>query len=309
MSVISASVGKQKAQDTHVCDGDLVVGRVVLSDGLTDKGGRNRGASQVRERPAAPAPLRAGFANPADTPERIKAGYAPPRVTAREAGQRAIELIRAGTVPNTFVVTGNDKQTKARLVVAIRMGADLGMPPSTALDKIILQDGRYCILCAGALALAQRGGLVERVERKLLGVPDDVRDENTLAEFTDAVSADYRIWRRGQSEPYVGRYSIRDARRAGLWRNPKRPWWMNAPGEMLMVRATAIALRAGFMDNLGGLSILEEVRDLPPAAPTVTNTDFLMDATTEGAAEAIRNMPEGRNPDASAAAARDDGGK
>jgi hypothetical protein len=206
-------------------------------------------------------------------------------MTAREAGQRALELIRAGTVPNTFLVEGDAKKTKARLVVAIRMGADLGMPPSTALDKIILQDTRYCILCAGAVALAQRGGQVERVTRTLQGIeiPEGERAANLVAEFTDQVTADYRIWRRGQSEPYVGRYSVRDARRARLWANPQRPWWMNAPGEMLMVRATAIALRAGFMDHLGGLSILEEVRDLPTAAPTVTSTDFLMDAPAAGA--------------------------
>lgn len=217
---------------------------------------------------------------------RLLTGDAPHKITAREAGQRATELIKAGTVPVTFQVKDDPKKTRARMVAAIRAGADLGMAPSVALDKIILLDGRYCLLCAGALALAQRSGLVERVARTLNGIeiPDGPGAANLLSEFTDTVTADYRIWRRGQSEPYVGRYSVRDAKRARLWMNPNRPWWMNSPGEMLMVRATAIALRAGFQDCLGGLSIMEEMRDLPPAAPAVTNTDFLMDAPMSDAA-------------------------
>jgi hypothetical protein len=207
------------------------------------------------------------------------------KITAREANQRAVEMIRAGTVPLCYQVKNDKKTTQARMVAAIRMGADLGMPPSTALDKIILLEGRYCITCAGALALAHRSGLVDRVQRSLNGIEiPDGEPANTLVEFTEKVTADYRIWRRGQSEPHVGRYSVRDARRAKLWQNPRRPWWMNDPAAMLAWRAASIALRHGFSDCLGGLAILEDIRDLPAAPAAVTNADFLVDAPVIGEA-------------------------
>jgi Ni/Co efflux regulator RcnB len=205
-------------------------------------------------------------------------------ISTREIGQRADELIKAGTVPDTLR-HADRKTMRSRIVQIIRTGADVGMPPSTALSKIILLDNRPCILCAGALALAQRSGLVQRVERAVNGIViDDDGDGDSvelLREFKDQVTADYRIWRRGQHEPYVGRYSVRDARRARLWNNPRRPWWIAAPGQMLLVRATSIALHAGFEDVMGGLSIVEEVRDI--AAPTITppgetTADFLADA-------------------------------
>lgn len=215
---------------------------------------------------------------------------APFPVTTRECGQRADELIKAGTVPDTLR-DADRKKMRSRIVTVIRTGADLGMPPSTSLSKIILLDGRYSILCAGALALAQRSGLVERVQRSLNGIEitDDGDDSSVdlLAEFKDATVADYRIWRRGQSEPYVGRYSVRDARRAKLWQNVRKPWWLNAPQQMLMVRATAIALHAGFEDVLGGLALVEEVRDLPLAPPSETSIDFLTDAVTTGVEHGI----------------------
>lgn len=206
-------------------------------------------------------------------------------LSTREAGQRADELIKAATVPDTLRDLDR-KKMRARIVTTMRMGADLGWPPSTSLNKIILLDGRYSILCAGALALAQRSGLVARVQRVINGVEiTDGGDDSSvdlLAEFKDSTVADYRIWRRGQSEPYVGRYTVRDARRARLWNNARREWWIRAPGQMLMVRATAIALHAGFEDVLGGLSIVEEVRDIAtPAEPQADAIDYLADAVTE----------------------------
>ncbi|MGH6729111.1 MAG: hypothetical protein ACREBK_03065, partial [Sphingomicrobium sp.] len=65
--------------------------------------------------------------------------------------------------------------------------------------------------------------------------------------------------------PYIGRFTVRDAERAGLWMNAKRKPWVHYPKRMLFNRARAFALRDGFADALAGLSITEEVLDtLPP---------------------------------------------
>jgi len=71
---------------------------------------------------------------------------------------------------------------------------------------------------------------------------------------------------------------VKDAKRAHLWNNPKRDPWMKYPQRMLMARARAYALREGFADCLSGLSIAEEIQDLPEAPKPLTDTTFLDDA-------------------------------
>lgn len=208
-------------------------------------------------------------------------------ITRREAAQRARELIRAKTVPDTLQ-HADPKVTLERIVSAMRAGADLGMPPQTALDSIQLWGApgkeRYCIRAEGGLALALGSGLVTSIRSALNGVEiDDAGDDSSidlLAEFPDATSYEIRVWRRGQFDPYVGKFTVRDARRAKLWNNSRYPWWLQYPARMLKWRATAIALHDGFADVLGGLSIMEEMRDVSAAAPPVESdeTDYLADA-------------------------------
>jgi hypothetical protein len=84
----------------------------------------------------------------------------------------------------------------------------------------------------------------------------------------------------GQLELYVGRFSVRDARRAGLWTNTKKKPWFEHPKRMLQWHARAYAMRDGFADCLMGLAIREEVEDLTPE-PVTTDTSFLDDAVLE----------------------------
>ena len=80
------------------------------------------------------------------------------------------------------------------------------------------------------------------------------------------------------------RFSVQDARRAGLWGRPGP--WSQYPQRMLQMRARAFALRDAFADVLGGLYLREELEDAdaggrwaspaplraPPPAPPETST-------------------------------------
>jgi hypothetical protein len=183
-----------------------------------------------------------------------------------------------------------DEEVASRVVVGIMKGAEVGLAPITALGNIAIINGRPCVWGDAAVALVQRTGLVERVEARYEGDERAVGDA-TAAAFPDDFTAVFRIWRRGQSEPYEGRFSVRDARRARLWMNVKRAPWIEYPKRMLLSRARAYALRDGFADALCGLSIREEIDDLPPAPQAATDLDFLADAAVTGTEHAALPAP------------------
>jgi hypothetical protein len=59
----------------------------------------------------------------------------------------------------------------------------------------------------------------------------------------------------------VGRFSVADAKRAGLW--GKSGPWTQYPRRMLQLRARGFALRDAFPDVLKGLVTAEEAQDYP----------------------------------------------
>lgn len=205
--------------------------------------------------------------------------------TIEDVWRIADAIFIAGMVPASYDSKSMDQQqavreTKAKLAIGIMKGLEVGMGPVTALSTIAVINNRPCIWGDGAVALCQRSNAVEWVKQEYAG-----------AEDTDAWTATFIIKRRNQDEPYVGTFSVKQAKRAGLWQNPKRQPWINYPGRMLMARARAYALREGFADCLSGLSIAEEIQDLPEGPKPVADTNFLDDAPTQAAIEHQPEMP------------------
>jgi len=208
--------------------------------------------------------------------------------TWEEVEAWADRIIAGNMVPASYGVeakdTGGDakkaaEQTRARLVIGIEKGLEVGMGPVTALSTIMIVNNRPSVWGDGALALVHRQNVVEKVEQIYEG-KEIVGDKNTIStsDFTDDFSAVFRIWRKGHEAAYEGRFSVRDAKRAHLWNNPRKQPWIEYPKRMLMARARAFALREGFSDCLFGLSIAEEMQDVPEAPPAKTDTSFLDDA-------------------------------
>ena len=148
----------------------------------------------------------------------------------------------------------------------------------------MIVNNRACIWGDGAMALVQARGVVEQVSVEWRGMAPTAEDQPS-----DDWGCVVRIWRKGQSQPYEGKFTVLDAKRAHLWMNPKKQPWVLYPQRMLLNRARAFALRDGFADCLSGLSIAEEIQDLPEAPAEVADTSFLDDepATVTMDAEAL----------------------
>jgi hypothetical protein len=66
--------------------------------------------------------------------------------------------------------------------------------------------------------------------------------------------------RKGESKPHVGKFSFRDAQRAGL---TSKDTYKGYPQDMLMWKARARAFRAAFPDVLKGVSFREDMDERP----------------------------------------------
>lgn len=196
--------------------------------------------------------------------------------TVEEAYRLATAIIRAGLAPDSYNIGGvgpdANNPDPQKILIGILKSLEVGLPPISGLSQIAIINKRPSLWGDGALALVQQAGLVERVEQGFEGA-ENTGDVN-INNFPDDFRAVYKIWRKGQPNPYEGTFSVRDAKRANLWSNPRRPIWIQYPKRMLMARARAYALREGFADALSGLAIREELEELPPLPPAV-DTSFL----------------------------------
>lgn len=196
--------------------------------------------------------------------------------TVEEAYRLATAIIKAGLAPDSYNIGGNgadrDQPDPQKILIGILKSLEVGLPPISGLSQIAIINKRPSLWGDGALALVQQAGLVQRVEQGFEGA-ENTGDVN-INNFPDDFRAVYKIWRKAQPNPYEGIFSVRDAKRANLWSNPRRPIWIQYPKRMLMARARAYALREGFADALSGLAIREELEELPPLPPVV-DTSFL----------------------------------
>ena len=140
----------------------------------------------------------------------------------------------------------------AQVLVAIQMGAELGLAPMASLRTIAVINGRPAIWGDGMLALCRES---------------PVFDANAFKEYYegDPESEEYAAvceCKRKDGQLVVSKFAIRDAKLAGLW--GKAGPWKTYPDRMLKMRARSWALRDTFADVLQGLQCGEEVRDYAP---------------------------------------------
>jgi hypothetical protein len=139
-------------------------------------------------------------------------------------------------------------------LLAIQHGSEIGLSPMQSLQNIACINGRPAIWGDAALAVAMASAVCESVTETL-----DGEGENMVATCTAK--------RRGYERPTVARFSVADAKKAGLW--GKTGPWTQYPKRMLQLRARGFALRDAFPDVLKGLVTAEEAQDYPttPATP------------------------------------------
>lgn len=137
----------------------------------------------------------------------------------------------------------------ASCVLAIQAGAEIGLAPLQSLQSIAVINGRPSIWGDSALALVMASPSCEYVKESVDG-------------DGEAMVATCVAKRRGFPEPTTVKFSMADAKRAGLAGKPGP--WSQYPRRMLQLRARGFALRDAFPDVLRGLVTAEEAQDYTP---------------------------------------------
>ena len=156
-----------------------------------------------------------------------------------QAFRMAQLIVHAGMAPNGM-------NSPEKVVTAIMHGMEVGLKPMQAIQSIAIVNGRPTIWGDAALGLVQGSGLAEYVVERVEG------DGEEMVAICEAK-------RHGWPSPVVGKFSVADAKLAGLW--GKAGPWKQYPRRMLQMRARGFALRDAFADVLKGLGMREEVRD------------------------------------------------
>jgi len=159
-----------------------------------------------------------------------------------DAMKLAEMLAQSTMVPQTYRGKAGD------ILVAVQMGAELGLAPLQALQNIASINGRPSVWGDAALALVQNH-------------PHYVSHREWVEGEGDDRAGYCAITRRGSAE-HVQRFGMRDAKRAGLL--GKQGPWQQYTDRMLVLRARGFALRDKFADALRGLITAEEAQDMPP---------------------------------------------
>ena len=170
-------------------------------------------------------------------------GFAP--ATFTEARQFAEELASSSLIPKQY---GGKPQD---ILVAMQWGHELGLAPMQALQNIAVINGKPSVYGDAMMALVQASAVCEDIEEYMEG-------EGTPNPVAVCVA------KRRNRKPVIARFSVEDAKRAGLW--GKQGPWQAYPKRMMQMRARGFALRDAFPDVLKGLITAEEAEDYPEEA-------------------------------------------
>lgn len=176
-------------------------------------------------------------------------GFAPATLT--EAIQFSDMLANSSMVPKAYQGKPQD------ILVCVQWGYEMGLAPMQALQNIAVINGKPSVYGDTALALVQASPVCEDVQ-------EFFEDEGTPNPVAVCVA------KRKNRSPVTVRFSIEDAKRAGLW--GKQGPWQAYPKRMMQMRARGFALRDAFPDVLKGLITAEEAQDYPDEAKPVDIT-------------------------------------
>lgn len=170
-------------------------------------------------------------------------GFAPTTLT--EAMTFSDMLANSGMVPKAYQGKPQD------ILVCVQWGMEMGLAPMQALQNIAVINGKPSVYGDAAMALVQASPVCEDVE-------EFFENEGTPNPVAVCVAK-----RKGR-KPVTARFSVEDAKRAGLW--GKQGPWSAYPKRMMQMRARGFALRDAFPDVLKGMVTVEEATDHTPSS-------------------------------------------
>ena len=180
-------------------------------------------------------------------------------ITFGDSGVKLASLEDAYRFANAIVASGfapRGMEKPEAVLVAIQLGAEIGLSPMAALQNTAVINGRPAIYGDAALALVRGSGLLVSYKEEEIGEPG-----------TDGHGYKVTAVREGD-QTAIETFTTGDAKRAKLW--GKSGPWTDYPKRMLRFRARGYVLRDLFGDVLKGLRTVEEVRDIPAEPINVT---------------------------------------
>jgi hypothetical protein len=165
-------------------------------------------------------------------------GFAPTTLT--EAMTFSDMLANSSMVPRAYQGKPQD------ILVCVQWGMEMGLAPMQALQNIAVINGKPSVYGDALMALVQASPVCEDIEEffEHEGTPNPV-----------AVC----VAKRKGRKPVTAKFSVEDAKRAGLW--AKQGPWTAYPKRMMQMRARGFALRDAFPDVLKGMITAEEAQD------------------------------------------------
>lgn len=207
--------------------------------------------AEQTQRPAKPA-LMAGGAISAIVPQTIEETF------------RLSEAIHmSGMAPNGF-------DNPQKVMIAMLAGLEIGLPPMAAVQSVAVINNRPCIWGDALIGVVRGSPMCLYVREWIEGEGDEM-------------VAHCETHRKGEPKPVLMKFSVSDAKKAGLWQTEARvtrpskgggtyqkendsPWY-KYPKRMLQMRARAWCLRDVYADVLKGMQVREEVEDYQHVGP------------------------------------------
>lgn len=206
---------------------------------------------------------------PADQPingEQSLAPVQPLRGGALEVGARGFRLNtldeawRFCTAIAQSGLAPKGMDTPQKVLYALELGFEVGLPPLAALQSIAVINGRASLYGDVMLGLCVGSGKFD----------EDAFEEDWIRDKDHNVIGAYCVTRRlPNGKPRRWDFTIDDAKTAKLW--GKEGPWSTTPKRMMQMRARAFCLRDVFPDVLKGIVSREEASDLPPQEPAEKN--------------------------------------
>lgn len=159
----------------------------------------------------------------------------------------AVCLSKSGLAPKGI-------QTPEAILVAMQLGAEVGLTPMAALQNIAVINGRPSLWGDAQLAVVRGTGDLEEFDEWVeVGGKRQTRSPKLPTDDTTSVC---RVKRKGYPAR-EGSFSVSDAKASGLW--SKDGPWKQYPFRMLQMRARSFVLRDCFGDALRGMRSAEEM--------------------------------------------------
>jgi hypothetical protein len=189
---------------------------------------------------------------------------------------------------NMMVETGlmpKDMQTMPRVLLAMQLGFEVGLPPLAAIQNTAVINGRPSLYGDVVLGIVIASGKFDM---------DAFEETQEMDEHGMPISARCVVRRLPHGKPKIGTFTMKEAKLAGLM--GKSGPWTTYPKRMMQFRARSFALRDAFPDLLKGIISAEEAMDIPPEERNVTPSPDAKPKNLDDLAAALGNSTAPATP-------------